>query len=170
MLWKDLDAAAGTWDQPTSKNGLPHRFYLPELASEVLQRRRRTAGVDVSGEALVFTAESGKPFTTWSELKRHIDAATQGAGETIAPWTLHDLRRTFATTSAEELGVDDGLIDLTINHAHSKTRSRITGTYNLAEKREARQRLMGSWNRWLSTAVGITEGNGAEIVPLWAAG
>jgi integrase len=169
MLWKDLDIAAGTWDQPTSKNGLPHRFYLPELAFEVLQRRRRAAGVDVSGDALVFTAESGQPFTTWSHLKRRIDAATP-AGEIIARWTLHDLRRTYATTSAEVLGADDGLIDLSINHAASKTRSRVTGTYNLAEKREARQRLMSSWNRWLSTAVGITGGDDAEIVPLRAAG
>jgi hypothetical protein len=83
-------------------------------------------------------------------------------------WTMHDLRRSFATIASRELKAADNLIDLTINHAAAKTRNVVTRTYNVNDKREERVELMRRWNALL---VSLIEGGPireAEIVPLHA--
>jgi integrase len=168
MQWRDVDCAAGVWSQPTSKNKLPHVFYLPELALEVLQRRRRAGGMAPESDGLAFPGvTTGRVFSTWSHLKRRADAKLRHVGESITDWTLHDLRRSFTTIAAEQLGADDTLLDLTLNHSHARTRSRITGTYNLSERRDARIRLMRDWNRLLTKIIrGETATLDAEVVNL----
>ncbi len=53
-----------------------------------------------------------------------------------------------------EAGFDDGVIDLTLNHRASGSRSRITRTYNLCLRWVERTRLMHAWNAFLDTALG----------------
>ena len=155
---------------PTSKNGLAHRFYLCGLALEILQSRKRAAGLVPDAAATVFPGPStGYMFSSWSLLKRHLDARL-GPRDS---WTLHDLRRSFATMTSRELKAADNLIDLTINHAASKTRSRVTGTYNLNDKRDERIILMRRWDQLLASLIegrssSDTGTSGAEIVTLHA--
>ncbi len=173
MRWRDLDLARGTWTMPTSKNTTAHRFYLCGLALEILQARRRASGLVPEGAALVFPGvTTGCVFTTWSHLKRHLDARLAARGPSqpgpMESWTLHDLRRSFATIASREIKAADNLIDLTINHAAAKTRNLITRTYNVNDKRDERVELMRHWNGLL---VSLIEGRPtceAEIVPLHA--
>ena len=167
MTWRDVDLVGGTWTMPTSKNDLAHRFYLCGLALEVLQTRKRAAGLAPDDAALVFPGvTTGGVFSTWSHLKRRLDARLVQMGENLDAWTLHDLRRSFVTICAEQFGADDNLLDLVVNHAPSRTRNKITRTYNLSERREDRVRLMRSWNRLLVSLIGGAGEADAEIITL----
>src|SRR5262249_54160364 len=73
------------------KNGHAHDIPLSEFAWSLLPER--------TGE-FVF-GERGKAFTSWS---RHKAALNERLGGSIAPWRLHDIRRTVATRMAD-LGV-----------------------------------------------------------------
>ncbi len=163
MCWRDLDLAAATWTQPTSKNNLSHRYALNERALEILQRRHWRRSGEPRGDALVFPGPvNGRAFVGWSNAKAAVDRRAM-----IAPWRFHDLRRSFITSMAEA-GHDDGLLDLTINHAHARTRSVLTGTYNLGQRWPERVMLLAAWSRFLDTALagGLTSAAGAAVIPL----
>jgi integrase len=63
---------------------------------------------------------------SWSRAKAALDAKLTG----IAPWTLHDLRRTFATGCAD-LGVLPHVVEAAINHV-SGHKAGVAGIYNRA--------------------------------------
>jgi integrase len=169
MRWQDIDLASGTWTQPTSKNDLAHRFFLNDLALDVLQERRRATGLVPSDGAQVFPGiTTGGVFSTWSHLKRRLDARLVRAGKNLDGWTLHDLRRSFVTIGAEQLGADDTLLDLVINHTPARTRNKVSRTYNLSERREDRIRLMRRWNALLVSLIEGRPTGEAAIVALHA--
>jgi integrase len=110
-----------------TKNSRQHEVPLSAQALAILQRQpRRTE--------FVF---SRRGFMNWACAKAALD---QRAG--IAPWRLHDLRRTFATMTAE-LGVLPHIIEAVLNH-QSGHKGGVAGIYNrakyLADMRDAAQR------------------------------
>ena len=158
MRFRDIDLSAARWTQPVSKNGLPHVFPLNERALAILRRRRLdwTNGTS-SLNALVFPGHrGGDVFVGWSSAKVAIDKRLANHGAIAAPWRLHDIRRSFATQMGEQ-GFDDGLIDLTLNHAGARTRSRLTGTYNRSEKLAARAEPLAVRSVFLDRAMGIPQ-------------
>jgi integrase len=153
MRWHDVDMAAGVWEMPTSKNGAPHRFPLSPHALAILQRRRWAAGGTPQPDRPVFPAPRSngrKPYVSWNGAKLWLDRQSGVGG-----WVIHDFRRSFATHMAEA-GFDDGVIDLSLNHRASGSRSRVTRTYNLSVRWAERVRLMHAWSRFLDTAIGGT--------------
>jgi integrase len=76
----------------------------------------------------------------------------------VAPWTIHDLRRTAATMMAK-LGVARFTLSRILNHADQS----VTGIYDrheyLAEKRHA----LEQWAQFLEQ---LTSPAGDKIVPL----
>jgi integrase len=67
-------------------------------------------------EDLLFPALRGdKIFAGWSKQKTALDALISDGGYSLAPWTLHDLRRTFATNLAA-LGVRLEVTERLLNH------------------------------------------------------
>lgn len=85
-------------------------------------------------------------FNGWSKAKRRLDNASGVAG-----WTLHDLRRTFASNHAR-LGTPIHVVEKMLNHV-SGSFSGVTGVYQrysyFDEMREACQR----YERWLLSEV-----------------
>jgi integrase len=78
-----------------TKNGRSHTFPIGTLSAAILPSNIG------AGTTSIFPAR-GKPdqsFNGWSKAKLLLDQKTK-----IAPWTLHDLRRTFAT-GLQRLGV-----------------------------------------------------------------
>ena len=59
---------------------------------------------------------SRPPISGWSQRLAPIRAVTKSKG--LAPWTLHDLRRTMRT-GLGRLGVDQEIAELMLNHAVS---------------------------------------------------
>jgi integrase len=102
---------------------------------------------------------SPKPFNGWSKAKAQLD---KKVGDKLSlplqPWTLHDLRRTFAT-NLQRLSIKLEVIEALLNHV-SGTRAGITGVYQRhryeAEMREA----ANSYEAWFTkNIIGGTNGS-----------
>ena len=110
-----------------------------------------------------------RAFNNWDRCKQEVD---QRAG--IAPYRLHDLRRTCATMLGE-IGVQPHHIEAIINH-YSGHRSGVAGVYQRAkyadEMRSALQRCGSS--RPDNGVIGVCEGAKHDCVTRldrdWAAG
>jgi len=93
---------------------------------------------------LLFPSSSGKPWSNFSKAKAALPCD-------IAPWTLHDLRRTFAT-GLQRLGIRLEVIEALLNHI-SGTRAGIVGVYQrhsfMPEMREAVEK----WESFLTSLI-----------------
>ena len=120
MKWCEIDGEGWTLPGSRSKSKQGHRVPLSSLAREVLRESPHV------GE-YVFTARGG-PIEGW-------DFAKQRLAAPIAPWRIHDLRRTFAT-HMRSLGVDRLVVSKLLNHAEAGV-TRIYDRYALDAERTA---------------------------------
>ena len=112
-----------------TKNHRQHSLALSPLLRETIASAPRVA----SASGLVFTI-SGAPLTAWSHIKARLDRkmleiarAERGTGAAIPRFTLHDLRRTAAST-LQRLGVNLETIERALNH-RSGSFAGVVGTY-----------------------------------------
>lgn len=143
MRWDDLDLKERTWtlSAEQTKAGRAHVVPLSPLAVAIIESvprirgpyvfagtGRRSPKRDAAGNTF---AGQACPISGFAKIKQQIDAKAQ-----LAPWRLHDLRRTAATHMAR-LGISQFVIARVLNHADRS----VTGIYNryeyLAEKRHA---------------------------------
>lgn len=108
-----------------TKNGREHTFPLGALTVGLLTRS--FPAITPNTSAVLFPARitSSPTFSGFSQCKKNIDKMLN-----IAPWTVHDLRRSFATKLAE-LGVAPHIIEALINH-QTGSLSAIAKIYNRA--------------------------------------
>jgi len=85
-----------------------------------------------------------QPFNGWSKAKTQLDRKAQ-----IASWTLHDLRRTYAT-GLQRLGVKLEVIEALLNHV-SGTRAGIIGVYQRHHYQEEMREAAERWEGHLRT-------------------
>ena len=124
-----LEAHTITFPASITKNKRVHVVPFGNRAEYLLRRGH--------GEGLLFPArdtDGKRPFDGWSKCKPKLDEILG-----ISPWTLHDLRRTFATNLAG-LGVSVHVTEKLLNHV-SGTMGGIVGVYQrydfMLEMREA---------------------------------
>jgi hypothetical protein len=106
----------------------------------------------------LFGERGGAGFATWSRHKRVLD---QRLGDRVAPWTVHDIRRTAATKMAD-IGIEPHIIEAALNH-YSGHRSGIHGTYNRSTYQGA---LKAALARWSEHVIASAEGRKSNIVAL----
>ena len=87
-------------------------------------------------------------FKGWSNAKAAFDRELKGKGYIVAPWTLHDLRRTLRTKWAE-LGVIREVAEKYINHV-SGANSGIEAIYNRAKYKEPMRAAVTLWESHLA--------------------
>jgi integrase len=125
----DRTARTITLPGPVVKNGRQHTFPYENLTEDLLK-----AIPAHSRTYLLSPPGRDNPLDQWTKAKQAFEAICK-----IAPWTLHDLRRTFATGLAE-LGVAPHVIERLLNHAGG-TISGVAAVYNrfryMDEMREA---------------------------------
>jgi integrase len=144
MRWSEVDPQAGTWTIPSerSKNGRAHTLPLPAAAWDIIERVPRRAHRD---HLFGLVADAG--FTRWAA-KADFD---QRLGTDVAPWTMHDLRRSVATRMAD-LGVQPHIIEQILNHQSGHKRGP-AGIYNRSSyEREVRSTL-AMWADYVRTLV-----------------
>jgi integrase len=144
LQWSEVDLTARVIVLPAHrvKNGREFTLPLSAQALVILERLPRRNSSD-----FIF-AERG--FNDWDRCKQDLD---QRAG--IAPWRLHDLRRTCATQLGE-LGVQPHHIEAILNH-YSKSavlalpghRSGVAGTYNRAKYTDEMRSALQLYANWL---------------------
>ena len=117
-----------------TKNSRPHEVPLSAQALAILERVPRRNSSDY------LFSERG--FNNWYRGKAKLD---QRAG--IAPWTLHDLRRTCATQLGE-LGVQPHHIEAILNH-YSGHRAGVAGVYQRAKYEGETRAALQRWADYL---------------------
>lgn len=108
-----------TFPQGFTKNSREHRFPLSSMAQDVIHELPDT------GDLLFPAARNpNKSFTGWAWHKARFDDGL----ERCAPYTLHDLRRTFATVHAK-IGTPIHVTEKLLNHV-SGSISGVAAVYN----------------------------------------
>ena len=107
-----------TFPEGFTKNKREHRVPLGPMATQLI--------AELPGDGdLLFPSllSSATPFNGWSKAKRQFDEPID-----IAPYTLHDLRRTYSSNLAK-LGVPIHVTERLLNHV-SGTVSGVAAVYN----------------------------------------
>ena len=99
-----------------TKNHRPLTIYLSEPALVLRSVQPR------SGREFLFGIGVG-PFSGWSKSKQRLDERLAGK---VAPWSLHDLRRTFATVTSDRDFAPPHVIEMALGH-WSRDQSRDCG-------------------------------------------
>jgi integrase len=123
-----------------TKNRRAHTFPIGSTTAATLSSNTTT------GTTTIFPARGKptQPFNGWSKAKAELDQKAK-----IAPWTLHDLRRTFAT-GLQRLGVRIEVIEALLNHV-SGTRAGIVGVYQRHHYQDEMREAVERWESHLRT-------------------
>jgi integrase len=134
MRWDDI-SIDGTWTIPTEdrEKGNAGSLVLPAVALDIIKAQPR-----FESSPYVFASRVSGHVKGWSKSKEQFDAKLNG----VAPWTLHDLRRT-ARSLMSRAGVSSEHAERVLGHAIRG----VEGTYNrhqyLDEKAHALKALAG---------------------------
>jgi integrase len=153
MRWDEVSKAENVWVLPASrsKNGKAHTVHLSEAAMAVLRsvphldecelvfpatRVRRKTEDGITPPAL--------PISGFSTAKRRLDEVCG-----VVNWTLHDLRRSFATHCTERLGQSPVVVDKILNHQSGSVRG-IAAVYQRGAYLDERRRAMEAWATFIA--------------------
>lgn len=153
MRWEELDRSEGIWSLPgnRAKNGEPNRVPLNRLAIEVIDVLAK--GIDWPRRGKVFQTSTGGSYTGYDKGKKKLDQLIEeDVGEALAPWRLHDLRRTLAT-GFQRLGVRFEVTEAVLNHVGS-ARAGVAGIYQRHDWKEEKQQALSDWNDHLISIPG----------------
>lgn len=146
LRWSELDRENSVWNLPKerSKNGEASIVPLNRHAMAVLDGLGGVLGKNKQNwprTGLIFTTTGKTPFSGFSRAKRRLDAimaklavqdalAAGGGVEplVVAPWRLHDVRRTLAT-GLQKLGVRFEVTEAVMNHTAGESRSGVAAVY-----------------------------------------
>ena len=161
MAWPEIDLERGIWTIPgdRTKNGRAHVVALTHAARAIVEGVEHRTGTDR------LFGRGGNGFGGWSKAKAALDqriAKNRGArAEPLAPWCVHDIRRTVATRMAD-LGVLPHVIEAVLNHV-SGHKAGVAGVYNRASyEREMRAALV----LWADRISSIVERRAPTIIAL----
>lgn len=151
LRWAEVDLAGSKLALPKerTKSKRPHELTLPATAVTILQtvRRRNSCDTLFGGGAAGFNA--------WSYNTMALGARISNAeGKALAPWRLHDLRRTVRTRLGK-LGVLPHVAELVLNHAGRK--SGIGGVYDHHDYQPEIAEALRKWEAHLLAIVGAGE-------------
>ena len=155
MTWSEIDTASRVWTLPAAraKNATEYQIPLSDSAVQILQALPRIADSD-----LVFTLSGRVPIRGFHNIKTRIDALMRAG----APWTLHDLRRSFASGCAR-LGIAIHIVEAALNHKSGSIRG-IAAVYNRYDYCTEKCTAMTAWARHVETIVsGETAANVVEL-------
>jgi integrase len=129
-----------------TKNRRTHLVPLSPLAQSLLNEVKHSLDC-----RFLFSTNQRTPVSGFSKTKRRLDAKMKD----VAPWRLHDLRRTCATGMAE-LGVPPHVVELCLNHV-SGARAGVAGTYNRSVQMAERRAALERWADHVTELVASSE-------------
>jgi integrase len=155
LRWSEIDPVTSVLTIPGNriKNHHDLKLPLPQAALALLPPRRE------NGSEFVFGSRRG--FRSWSYYTALLNRRIAGQeGRALAPWTLHDLRRTLRT-GLGRLGVAPHVAELVINHV-KKGMAGVYDTYSYQGEIAAALAL------WADHVIAAVDGRATNIVPLRA--
>lgn len=125
------------------KNNRSHTFPYGQLAAQLLD------STPIAGPHVFRGRKPANHFAGWSQCKSRLDKAIETAGYRLAPWTLHDPRRTFATNLAA-LAVPVPVTERLLNHV-SGTVSGVAAIYNKFQYMDEMRAAIALWEQHLGS-------------------
>lgn len=147
LRWTEIDLAGPKMVLPKerTKSKRPHELTLPGTAVAILETVRRRNSCDT----LFGGGASG--FNAWSYNTLALGARiTAAEGKALAPWRLHDLRRTVRTRLGK-LGILPHVAELVLNHSGHK--SGIGGVYDHHDYQPEIAEALRKWEANLLTII-----------------
>jgi integrase len=143
----ELDLLGALWIIPAdrAKNRRAHEVPLSRSALALL------VPLWLGREDIMGFGAGADRFSGWSRAKEALDRRIAQSGFTMAPWRLHDLRRTAATRMAD-LGVLPHVIEAVLTHV-SGHRAGIAGIYNRASYRADKREALDRWAKHIEFVV-----------------
>jgi integrase len=133
--WIDWDKRTITFPAAITKNKRAHKIPFGSRVEALLKKGQ--------SDGYLFRARGTKtPFDGWSKCKPKFDALCP-----LPQWTLHDLRRTFATNLAA-LGVPVHVTEKALNHV-SGTTGGIVAVYQRHTYEDEVREAMAKWESYL---------------------
>lgn len=150
MVWEELDPDSSWWTIPSTrtKNKLEHRVPISETMGRLINCQDGRKGNKAGGGAVFPSPRSGKPLGPQTPNHLISRLRIEGKLEHVEHFTLHDCRRT-AATSLGDAGFDDTEIGLLLNHK----RSGVTARYNKSKYDQVKQKMISTWDRRLKKAI-----------------
>ena len=149
LKWSEIDGDGWNLPGTRAKSKQGHRVPLSTLAQEILEQSPRL------GDYVFMSGRGAEPLEGWDGAKRRADTFL---AKPIAPWRIHDLRRTMAT-QMRSLGVDRLVVSKLLNHAESG----ITKTY---DRYAADPEKAAAMERWAQRLREIISGQPQEKIVL----
>jgi len=150
LKWDYIDAKNKLATLPSSltKNNREHTFPIGTEAAAIIESLPR------NGDYLFPGRNRENAFQGWAKSKARLDQTVEAIGGTVEAWTLHDLRRTFATNLAA-LNVPPHVTERILNHA-SGTISGVAAIYNRHAYLDEMRAAVSAWEARLAQLLTTT--------------
>jgi integrase len=132
LRWSEITGDSIVLPGDRTKDGRAHTVPLSPLAAQIVERQPRL-------NEFVWGAE----YTSWWRPKAALDAKLS-----LAAWTLHDIRRSVATSMAE-IGVLPHIVEAVLNHV-SGHKGGVAGIYNRAQYLEEVRAALSKWSDFVA--------------------
>ena len=143
LRWDWIASDTIAFPASITKNGRPHTIPYGEQVRALLERIPRIDGSPYVFPALRTRSPSTTTIAGFSKYKVCFDRECG-----INGWTLHDLRRTYATNMAR-LGVPQVVVEKLLNHVSGGTLSPIARVYNVHQYEIEMREAVLTFERWL---------------------
>lgn len=137
MRWSEFDTGRGTWLIPAAraKNEHEHELPLPRAAWDIIEGVPQLASRDQ-----LFGARAERGFSAWCDGKQELN---RRLGTSVAPFVLHDIRRSVATGMAN-IGIQPHIIEAVLNHQSGHKRG-VAGIYNRSSYQREMKAALALW-------------------------
>ncbi len=151
--WDEIDFVNAIWTIPASrmKCGRPHNIYLSRQAFDILIALKTCAGNSPYVLPSRYEPDQAMSRATFNRVTMSIAERAKDQDLPIAPFTVHDLRRT-GSTLLNEVGFDEDWIERCLAHVDRRTSRRV---YNVAMYAQGRAHMLQEW---------------ADMIDAWVAG
>src|SRR5215468_10245097 len=145
MRWEEVDLGRRLWTLPRErvKADRPHEVPLSTVALDILKAVPRLAG-----SPYVLTTNGAAPSSGFGKNKKKLDGLLPTK---MAPWRLHDLRRTCASALAR-LAVPVHVTEAVLNH-RSGVISGVTAVYQRYDFASEKAAALQTWSDFLTALV-----------------
>lgn len=141
--WDEVDFVNAIWSIPAArmKASRAHNIYLSTQALDIMIALKTCAGN--SPYLLPSRYEADQPMSraTFNRVTMSIAERAREQGLPLAPFTVHDLRRT-GSTLLNEIGFESDWIEKCLAHVDRRTSRRV---YNVAEYAHQRRHMLQEW-------------------------
>jgi len=141
--WNEFDFENRVWSIPKErmKKSKPHNIYLSDQSIDILIALKTCAGN--SRYLLPSRYDANEPMcrVVFNRVTAAIAKIARDDELPLAPFTVHDLRRT-ASTLLNEVGFNSDWIEKCLAHEHGRT---VRGVYNKAEYEPQRRHMLQEW-------------------------